>query len=357
MKKNKRLVFFSVLCLLLGVLSGTVSAEELEKIGTTDTELFASAQDLSAEEVCELLEADESVEHIIAFEDEVYFIDSQTLYRYDTVTDSLTVAYNGEIEVNYYIPNEYGVVIGTEAPVSDNGIVHTALEYEEGLEWPGDYYFYNNESKELTMIDDPDWSLLVYSTKGVSSVSYSTSINGKAIPSSAYPVGSIYSGSDNGGTQCHGFGYAIIKYLYGSYSNVTKYSLNRALSASEIKNYSNGSMIRAYIGDHQHTMIKIGSDSGGIYVYHANWNITNGVEISYITNSTFGSSGTFYKIEYILQHNHSCLSWAYFNSTQHKGTCSTCSATLYEDHTLDSNRACTKCDTDYINKNNGSVVN
>lgn len=39
------------------------------------------------------------------------------------------------------------------------------------------------------------------------------SINGKSIPHPDYPIGSVYSGSFEGGTQCHGFALFIYNYV------------------------------------------------------------------------------------------------------------------------------------------------
>ncbi len=296
--------------------------------------LSTSSYELSVEEVCDLLESDRAVECINAVDDDIYFIGEHILYRYDTVSNSLTVSYDGEIEVKYYIPTEYGVVIGTELPTSNDGTVHTSLEYEDGLEWPGDYYFYNNATGELTALDDPDWSLLVYSAKTVSPASYTTTINGKSIPSSAYPVDSTYSDSDNSsvGTQCQGFATGIIKYLYGAYNNVDTYYFNSTLTAEQIKAYGPGSLIRANVNDHKHSMILIGSDTGGIYVYHANWGGNNVISISYVPNDDFSSGGTFYSIDYIMKHNHSYSNISY-STSQHKKSCA-CGAYITEFHTL-----------------------
>ncbi len=74
-----------MLCLVFGLLTGTVSAEKFAKAEENNIEQFSFAQELSAEDVCELLQVNETVECVNVFNDEVYFIDGHALYLYDSL--------------------------------------------------------------------------------------------------------------------------------------------------------------------------------------------------------------------------------------------------------------------------------
>lgn len=176
--------------------------------------------------------------------------------------------------------------------------------------------------------------------------SYTTTINGKSIPSASYPIGSIYNSSDSlssaglgNGTQCHGFAMNIFKYLFGNHG--TKVAKNLTISSrsdtqvkTELNSYPLGTLIRATRPEDAdadyHTMILVGKDSSGVYLYHSNWSAKNTVSIQYATWSDFKAA--FPTIEYIVYHTHTVSTWRSYSSTQHRGTCTTCGGTVYESH-------------------------
>lgn len=175
--------------------------------------------------------------------------------------------------------------------------------------------------------------------------SYTTTINGKSIPSASYPVGSTYSGSASmtnpslSGSECHGFAITIFKYLFGD--NGTKVTKNLAISSrsdtqvkTELNSYPLGTLIRAKrpstATSTHHTMILVGTDSSGVYLYHANWSAEDTVSIQYATWSDFKAA--FPTIEYIVYHTHTVSTWRSYSSSQHRGTCTACGGTVYESH-------------------------
>lgn len=188
--------------------------------------------------------------------------------------------------------------------------------------------------------DDSDPSVDLLSFTNASS--YTTTINGKSIPSASYPVGSTYSGSASmtnpslSGSECHGFAITIFKYLFGD--NGTKVTKNLTISSrsdtqvkTELSSYPLGTLIRAKrpAGTY-HTMILVGKDASGVYLYHANWSAEDTVSIQYAPWSDFKAA--FPTIEYIVYHTHTVSIWRSYSSTQHRGTCTTCGGTVYESH-------------------------
>lgn len=177
--------------------------------------------------------------------------------------------------------------------------------------------------------------------------SYTTTINGKSIPSASYPVGSTYNSSDSlssaglgEGWQCHGFAMNIFKYLFGNNGLYIEKELDiSSLSATQVKaevsSYPMGTLIRAIrpAGTY-HTMILVGKDASGVYIYHSNWSATNTVSIQYATWSDFKSAFPTidYTVEYVDYHTHAVNSWLYYSTTQHRGLCSTCGEMVYGEH-------------------------
>lgn len=273
---------------------------------------------------------------------ELYFVlDGNQLVRYTEGADEPEILYFSVDPINYYVPyKDVGVMIGSQPPVDSTNSPYTTMSITSGLSWNGDYYFLNYTSGVVQEVNDPDHLLTVATASGISDSSYTTTINGKAIPCPAYPVGSDFQQIVNGSKECHVFGFYILSYLYGSYDHVVKVTDSSKLSIDYIvDNYPIGTFIRAQRPgiDKWHTMIYIGSDSSGIYVYHANWDndsSRNLVSISHIDWSEFSSGGAFPGIAYIYYHQHDYGSWSSHSSSQHKSSCSTCGNTRYANHTM-----------------------
>lgn len=189
--------------------------------------------------------------------------------------------------------------------------------------------------------DDSDPSVDLLSFTNASS--YTTTINGKSIPSASYPIGSTYEGSADlssadlwDGTQCQGFAITIFKDLFGDHGTKVNKSLTISSRSdtqvkTELNSYPLGTLIRTTrpAGTY-HTMILVGKDASGVYIYHANWPGGGTVAMHYVTWSDFKTQ--FPTIEYIVYHTHTVSTWRSYSSTQHRGTCTTCGGTVYESH-------------------------
>lgn len=279
-----------------------------------------------------------------------YILNGTSLMCYDYASNSTTSVFESTTEIAYYCPDgNGGAMIGSQKPT----VIETdELSVQSGitpLSWDGEYYYVDFASGELTPVSDPALFALVATSTYSNVSSYTTTINGKAIPSSTYPYGSNYSGSDNGGTECHGFGHWVMKYLYSTYS-ATQVSVNSSGIQTILSTYSPGTFIRATTKNGgNHTMIYVGNDSNGIYVYHANWDTDPDKNIVYITYFTWSEfDSTFPTIQYIRKHDHSYGAWIYYTSALHKSTCSVCGYYKTEPHTFASNGECSVCLSEYF---------
>lgn len=203
------------------------------------------------------------------------------------------------------------------------------------------YYYYNGLTCTSEITSDPDYSIGLTGFPGdcnVINYNARVTINGKAIPHASYPSGSVYSGTFENSTQCHGFALFIYDYLWGSTSYGRKsrtISINDSTPTTEAAlQLPAGSLIRVDSGSSsQHTMIFLSNTTTGITVYHANW--TNG-EVR-ITNMTYANFASRYDtINYIRIPSTSCphsIGSEEYSSTKHVTHCVFCgNSATYSSH-------------------------
>lgn len=126
-------------------------------------------------------------------------------------------------------------------------------------------------------------------------------MNGTAVPLASYPIGSYYTGSNNGSTQCRGFSWLVYQACWGSYSYGTTRltgitATNAAVLYHDAAMYGKGSRFN-FNSPTYHSMIITQTFSmtvGGtltyyIDVYHANWENDNKVYVARFTKEQFYS--------------------------------------------------------------------
>lgn len=285
-----------------------------------------------------LSEAD--ISGLCAREEQTFFVaDQKTVFCYNQVNKTAMPVFESDEPIAYYVPYAgRGVMLGA-APLDENGQPYETPVYKEGLTWNGQYTYYEFVTGKTYLVENPDRFLLSATVNAVSKPNFKTTINGKAIPHSKYPPGSIYDDNDWSGGECHGFGLYIFNYLFGT-TNVPETWHRVTSTASSIKsicqNLPLGSLIRtsneSVTSEKGHSMILVGKDANGITVYHANYSaIKNQVNIDYYTWSEFASSFKYFR--YTFQPcTHSYSAWTSYSSTQHKRTCTECGKVQYGSH-------------------------
>lgn len=267
-------------------------------------------------------------------EEQTFFVAEQkTVFCYNQVNKTAVPVFESDEPIAYYVPYAgRGVMLG-EAPLDENGQPYETPVYKEGLTWNGQYTYYEFATGKTYLVENPDRFLLSATVNAVSKPNFKTTINGKAIPHSKYPPGSIYNDDDwPGAGECHGFGKFIFNYLWGT-TNVSETFYNAYTTSSfqsACKDLPLGSLIRTGT----HTVILVGKDASGITVYHANGHsIKNQVDIDYYTWSQFVSGYGGMKYAYLPPAcTHSYSAWTSYSSTQHKRTCSKCGNVQYGSH-------------------------
>ena len=163
---------------------------------------------------------------------------------------------------------------------------------------------------------------------------YSVTINGVQVPFEDYPpdstwdVWGYYTTHFGSARQCKGFALYAFEQIWDDdgTSDKTRITLGSATAA---KNYINGLQPGTMIhSDRPHSMIYLGKDSKGVYVYHANWPRDNIVKVSHFTWANFASYFSPI-IETVTPHD---VEWTSITSKTHKGRCSNCGLSVSGRH-------------------------
>lgn len=264
-----------------------------------------------------------------------FVLQDKTLVCVDSATGEATSIHTADYEIQLVVPYfDEGIMFGSALPTNPDGTSFDASELRHGLSWEGTYEYLDYATGEVVQVENPN-QLFVVATSGIQNVKYSTTINGHSIPLSNYKYGSIwqsepYDGNFGSGSQCLGFALYVYDTLFGDTGK--KVELNKATpTQSFLESLPLGALIRVNEGSSPHAMILIGRDSGGVYIYHANWSTTieNVVYTSYATWTDF--KNTFpYVNYYICPHNVSV--WKPYSASVHQGTCTVCGASCTQPH-------------------------
>ncbi len=301
----------------------------------------SSASQLPKEMLRELELTEADISGLCVREEQTFFVAAgKTVFCYNQASRTAVPVFESDAPIDYYVPYAgRGVMLGA-APLDESGQPYETPVYKEGLTWNGQYTYYEFATGETYPVENPDRFLLSATVNAVSKPNFKTTINGKAIPHSKYPPGSIYNDDDwPGAKQCHGFALYMFYYLWGT-TNVPETWHRITSTASSIKSVCQGiplgSLIRtsneSVASDDGHSMILVGKDNNGITIYHANWGAPkNNVAIEYYTWSEFASSFKYFR--YTFQPcTHSYSAWTSHSSTQHKRTCTECGKVQYGSH-------------------------
>lgn len=240
--------------------------------------------------------------------------------------------YTPEFDIKFVVPYGNYIMLSSEEPnFNSDGEIST---------WDGKYIGIDTLTGEKFSINEPKKFYLLANSEIENNINYPVTINGKSIPHPSYPNGSDqYNGiykSANGwgsGEQCQGFGFLIYDYLYGSvgYKHDSEKTYTTVNSVqSFFKDLPIGTFLRCSctITNYRHTMILLGQNSDGIYVYHANW-IEGKVTTSFVTWSQF--LNVFPTVYYIIA-PHYVPTWTSYSTNQHRGLCSVCDQYHYGKH-------------------------
>ncbi len=293
----------------------------------------SSASQLPKEMMKELELTEADISGLCVREEQTFFVaEGKTVFCYNQASRTAVPVFESDAPIDYYVPYAgRGVMLGA-APLDESGQPYETPVYKEGLTWNGQYTYYEFATGETYPVENPDRFLLSATVNAVSKPNFKTTINGKAIPHSKYPPGSIYNDDDwPGAGECHGFGKFIFNYLWGT-TNVSETFYN-AYTASAVKSVCDDLPLGSLIRTKGHTVILVDKDENGITIYHANYgDPKNNVSIDYYTWSQFISSFTCLRYAFIPPCTHSYTAWTSYSSTQHKRTCTKCGNVQYGSH-------------------------
>lgn len=268
-------------------------------------------------------------------ENVLFFAAGDTIYRYHIasgVTD--TVLEDPDI-IWYYPLSDYNILFATS---SEGTSAFSKEAVQCSKEVPSGQVFSYNMLTECTEIaQNPVFDLCMTGMKTSYNIlsSATMTINGKEIPHPNYPIGSVYSGSFEGGTQCHGFALYIYNYIWGSTSYGTRKgrtSLNKDenIAKAALKGISPGTLVR--MDDTlsaKHAMIIESTSESGIRVYHANW--TGGLVCETVLSySDIATRWT--EISYMQVPSCRYSKWVKYDSNRHVKTCLDCGKQEYQAH-------------------------
>ena len=352
---RKRILALLVAMLLLSSMLpvsaiGLDNPEKAEPAWTAEE--IADTFHVSEENITQLQEDDNG--HTLFVLDEYTFVCAPNGARTAAVT--YTADYPIELIVSC---TENGVMLGSALPYVENP--------SDGMIWDGTYEFLDYDTGEVTPVKDAN-AFYAARTVGFTDVNFTATINGKPIPHPSYdPLNSSSTvrwtdtaynspyGFGNGAKQCHGFGLFIFDYLFaGQGAKINYYSTDTSTAKSAeffLRPRLRGTLVRANTSTGQHTLVLVGQNGTGIYVYHANWadnqSEYNMVKLQHITWAAFATK--FLSIDYILTPQyctHSVSRWVMFDSKWHRGTCSNCGDLIYRDHyaqVAGTNVTCKEC--------------
>jgi len=222
-----------------------------------------------------------------------------------------------------------------------------------------------------TSIDDTDESKIDLSFRNDSDMNYencdyhystfSGTVNGNAVPTATYPIGSYIGHYEKGyfersecthhssacsagscdcevmesAIQCAAFARRVYKDFFGSVSAGTNLPLTSINSPEDAQSFFQGLLPGARIycdkstGSHQFMVIS--TSPSGIILYHANYTGACKVAVSYFTyaelDSKYINADGYNGVHTV----HSGI-WQYYSSTQHRRVCSICGAIQYGTH-------------------------
>ena len=331
---RKRILALLVAMLLLSTMLpvsaiGLDSPEKAEPAWTAEE--IAGTFHVSEENITQLQEDDNG--HTLFVLDEYTFVCAPNGARAAAVT--YTADYPIELIVSC---TENGVMLGSALPYVENP--------SDGMIWDGTYEFLDYDTGEVTPVKDANAFYVENANAPVALASYTTTINRKVLPHPSYPAGDKWNGTysspygfGNDTSECHGFGLMIFDYLFeGAASKVTKNTstTSEASAKTLLTAQADGTFIRATNNHNgEHSLILMGQDISGVYIYHANWVLDaadkNLIKVEHITWNVFASRHP--SVVYVLTPcAHVVSKWKQFDSQYHKGTCTKCGKAVYKEH-------------------------
>ena len=142
-----------------------------------------------------------------------FFSVGHTVYRYHVKSKIIDKLFTEENMESFY-PISSHVILWKRAETHEN--ITTLVDNEKV--GAGVYFSYDIRDGESRRVSNPEQFLALTKGRGYTNLSsYSVQINGTAVPLSSYPIGSYYTGSNNGSTQCRGFSWLVYQACWGSY--------------------------------------------------------------------------------------------------------------------------------------------
>ena len=318
---RKRILALLVAMLLLSTMLpvsaiGLDSPEKAEPAWTAEE--IAGTFHVSEENITQLQEDDNG--HTLFVLDEYTFVCAPNGARAAAVT------YTADYPIELIVPCiDNGVMLGSALPYVDSP--------DSEMSWNGTYEFLNYDTGEVTPVKDANAFYVENADAPVALASFSTTINGKAIPHPSYTPGGTWTssgyttpyGGEGEAFECHGFALMIRDYLYAG--EVCRKDVSQTLNTSNaepfLNSLQNGTLIRARTSmvDKDgnpilHTFILAGKGNGGYYLYHANWPGNNQIAMTHFTIDEFTTR--FVYAIYIWQQHGVVLHTKQYNSTYHQ---------------------------------------
>ena len=237
----------------------------------------------------------------------VFYMAGDTIYRYHVRSRQTDAIYQGSGIVTWYPITSKVLLIGKNNGITASPLAPPICTDELDLEGLA-YYEVDTEEKRIVYAEDPERSIFLTQGSGYTNLSsYSGRINGKSIPTSSYPINSVYNSSYNGSTQCAGFALYVYNYLWGSTGYGTSYYPNGSTVTNMIDNlYSknDGARVRvsssANSSSNGHSFIICEQRNREyVIVYHANWG--SGSNVVRVTKFTYAQLYSYYPYVYYVQ--------------------------------------------------------
>ncbi len=232
----------------------------------------------------------EEVSGIIGNSEMVFFAMNNTVYRYHVKSKKIDKIFTEPTMESFY-PISSHVILWKKATSRSNSL---SKLMDNNVAVKGQYYVFDIRDGFSTVEPEPDWRLSLTRGKGYTDLThYSVQVNGTALPLASYPIGSYYTGSHNGSSQCRGFSWMVYRECWGSYSHGTTRLSGITINASSVLYsyaalYGKGSRFN-FNSEYYHSMIILQVYNGNIDVYHANWSAPNKVSVSRFTEDEFYS--------------------------------------------------------------------
>ena len=226
-----------------------------------------------------------------------FFSVGHTVYRYHVKSKVIDKLFTEERMESFY-PISSHVILWKRAEENKN----KATLMDKKNAGAGVYFSYDIRDGKSQKISNPERLLALTNGLGYTNRnSYSVQMNGTAVPLASYPIGSYYTGSNNGSTQCRGFSWLVYQVCWGSYSyGTTRLTGVTATNATVLYNYAamygkgsrfnfNSPTYHSMIITQTFSMTVGGTLTYYIDVYHANWGNDNKVYVTRFTKEQFYS--------------------------------------------------------------------